>query len=185
MFKVFDRISEFFFYRSRLWYVGVLFLLIVALFMVLPITESFFQIGEGMISLDKPNWHSPDDIHKILGSWGDSGRMGQFWLHMTWDLALPVTYFFFLGFLLSYFTRKGFPPESSMHKMNLVSLVAVVDILENAMLFILIVAFPSELVVVGVIKTALTLIKYYLFGPVILLAFAISIGAALRMIVKI
>jgi len=66
---------------------------------------------------------------------GKSGRLKQFWFHLTWDLLFPIIYFFFLGFLLSWLYKRGFKRDSKMQKLNLVSLVAAVDLLEDIALF--------------------------------------------------
>lgn len=154
--------------------------LIVLNFLSLPVFEEVLQIDENMVSLDKPQLYSPEAVYEILTHWGEEGRIKQFWIHITWDLLLPVLYFFFLGFLISWIAKRGFKPGSKMRLLNLVALVAVVDLLENIFLFILIFIYPANVYILGLIKTGLTLIKYYVFGPAILFALVASTVFAIK-----
>ncbi|MBN2442723.1 MAG: hypothetical protein JXJ04_15310 [Spirochaetales bacterium] len=158
----------------------MLFVLLVLMFVLLPVFEDLFHIDETMISLDKPQLYSPGRVYEIVTDWGESGRFNQFLLHITWDLLLPVIYFFFLGFFISWFAKRGFLRNSKMQKLNLVSLVALVDLFENISLFLLILVFPAKVDALCWLKTILTIIKYYLFGPGILVALVISIISAVK-----
>lgn len=177
---VFNKLSSFFYNKTKLWLVGLFFVLIVLKFLFLPIFENILQIDEQMISLDKPHIYAPETVYAILTDWGESGRLKQFWLHLTWDLLLPIIYFFFLGFLISWLAKRGFKPNSKMQKLNLVALVAVVDLLENVSLFFLIQIYPANVYILSLVKTGLTLTKYYLFGPAILFGLVISTVFALK-----
>lgn len=177
---IFTKTSNFFYNKTKLWLVGLLLIMLVAKFMSLPILEEYLQVGENHISLDEPQIYSSDEVYKILTDWGDEGRKNQFLIHITWDLLLPVVYFFFLGFLIAWLTKRGFKPESKFQMLSLVSLVAIIDLLENITLFILILVYPANIAVVGWMKTGLTLIKYYLFGPAILFALIASLIFAMK-----
>lgn len=146
----------------------------------MPIFEDFLQIDKNMVSLDKPAIHSPKKIHQILSDWGEAGRLKQFWLHISWDLLLPIIYFFFLGFLLAWLSKRGFSQKSFFQNLCLLSLVAVIDWLENLTLFILILLYPAKINFIGILKTAFTLIKYYVFGPAILFALIFSTIYAIK-----
>ncbi|MCG8569045.1 MAG: hypothetical protein MJB14_02790 [Spirochaetes bacterium] len=176
----FNQLSLFFYNNTKLWFIGLLFLLLILLFLALPLFENILQIDTNIISLDKPGLYSPLKIYEILTDWGENGRMKQFWFHITWDSLLPISYFFFLGFLISWLTKRGFKSKSKMHLLNLVSLVAIVDLLENLSLFILIFLYPANMYILCLIKTGLTLIKYYLFGPAILSGLMISTAFAVK-----
>lgn len=175
-----NNISSFFYNKTKLWLVGLFFILILLMFLFLPIFEKTLHMSENMISLDKSHVYSPEKIHAILTDWGEIGRLQQIWLHFTWDLVFPILYFFFLGFLISWFAKRGFKSNSKMQKINLLSMVAIVDILENIFLFMLILIYPQNVLMLGWIKTGLTFMKYYLFGPAILLGLLISIVFALK-----
>ncbi|MBN1891251.1 MAG: hypothetical protein JW780_00575 [Clostridiales bacterium] len=178
--QLFGRLSSFFYKGTRLWLVGLFLILIVLLFVSLPVFEDILQIDENMTSLDRHHIYSSDQVYEILTEWGESGRLKQLWLHLSWDLLFPLIYFFFLGFLISWLSKRGFKQHSKMQLLNLVSFVAVVDILENISLFILILIFPANVFILSWIKTGLTLTKYYLFGPAILFALVVSTIYAIR-----
>jgi len=164
---ILGKLSYFLYNKTKLWLVGLLFLLLALMFLFLPIYENYLKINVNMISLDKPNIYSSAKTYEILTEWGESGRTKQFWFHITWDLLLPIIYFFFLGFLISWLTKRGFNRDSKKQMFNLVSLVAVIDLLENIFLIALILIYPSNIPILSWIKTSLTLIKYYFFGPAI------------------
>lgn len=169
------KISRFFQQQTKILYVVLPLFLIILLFFLLPYTEELLKIDSSHISLDKPRLYSPLEIHNILTDWGEEGRISQFWLHITWDLMLPLFYFFFLGFLISLMFRDRYEKSSRIQYFNLVSLVAVIDILENISLFILLTLHPKIPIVLCWIKILLTMIKYYLFGPGILIALTVGV----------
>ncbi len=175
-----NKFTAYFHNRTKLWIIGILLLLIIIMFFILPTVEDVFHISQDMVSIDEPDIHTPQEIHNILNDWGEQGRIQQVWFHSTWDIILPILYFFFIGFLISWFTKRGFKSESAFRKMSLVSLIAVVDILENIALFILIFSFPSKYGFMGWIKTGLTLTKYFIFGPAIVIALIIAVVFAIR-----
>jgi len=172
--QLFNRISLFFYKNTTLWLVGLFLILLLLMLISLPLFENILQIEENMISLDVPPTYSSDRVYEILTEWGKDGRLKQFWLHLTWDLLFPMIYFFFLGFLLSWFSKRGFKRDSKMQKLKLVSFVAAVDLLENIALFLLIIFFPANVYILSWIKTGLTLTKYYIFGPAILFGLVVS-----------
>lgn len=172
--NIFDKVSFFFYNKTKVWLIGLFLILIVLLFISLPLFEDILGISGDHISLDKPQLYSPDTIHEILTDWGEGGRLKQFWIHVTWDLLLPIFYFFFLGFLIAWLSKRGFKKEHPLQKLCLVSLVAVIDLFENIFLFILIFIYPANVHLLGFIKTGLTLIKYYIFGPAILFGLVTS-----------
>lgn len=177
---IFNKLSLFFYKKTKLWLVGIFLVLIILNFLSLPIYEDILQIDEKMISIDEPQIYSPMQVYEILTDWGQNGRVKQFWLHITWDLILPIIYLFFLGFLISWLAKRGFKQNSKMQILNLVSLVAVVDLLENISLFLLIFIYPKNWYIISLIKTFLTLIKYYVFGPVILFTLIITTFFAVK-----
>ncbi|QUI25418.1 hypothetical protein HZI73_25345 [Vallitalea pronyensis] len=165
--------------QSKLWKIFLLLAIMVALFMSLPAFESYFQITD-MASLDELQFYSSDDIYQILDQWGTEGQRQQMFFHFTWDLALPITYFFFLAYLFSWLTKRGFKQDNPLQKLNLLSLVAVVDILENLSMLALVLLYPTEIQVLAFLKTAFTLIKFYIFGPLISLGLFVSIIATIK-----
>lgn len=173
-------ISAFFYKKTKILFIGILLILIVLMFPLLPVFGKAIHMNENMISLDSSKIYSPETIHAILTDWGDKGRIRQIWFHFTWDLVFPVLYFFFIGFLVSWFAKRGFRPGSKMQKMNLLAMVAAVDLLENISLLVLVIIYPVTSRILGIIKTSLTAIKYYLFGPVILAGLVTSVIFAIK-----
>lgn len=175
-----NKITAFFYSKTKLWLIGLFLVLLIITFLLLPVFEGLLQITEDTISLDKPYLYPPYKVYEILNSWGEAGRCKQFWLHVTWDLLLPLVYFFFLGFLISWFTKRGFKQKSCLQNLCLVSLVAVIDLFENISLFLLILIYPADSIILCWLKTGFTFIKYYLFGPAIVFALVFSAVYAVK-----
>jgi hypothetical protein len=173
-------VLSFFYKKTNPWLIGLFFISIILMFLILPAFENILHLSEDMVSLDKPFLYSNVKIFDILTDWGEEGRFQQILFHLTWDLVLPVIYFFFLGFLLSWFAKRGFKSGSRVQKITLLSLVAVADILENIFLLVLILIYPENVPVIGWIKTGLTFMKYYLFGPLIPAVLLIAVIFALK-----
>ena len=167
-------LTSFFYNKTKLRLVGLFLLLVVLMFLFLPMFENFLSIEENIPSLDKPYMYSPDEVFEVLTGWGEDGRIKQFQFHITWDILLPGVYFFFLGFLIAWLTKRGFRQNSKWQNLCLLSSVAVIDVLENITLFLLILVYPSKIDILSWLKTGLTLIKYYIFGPAILSALFFS-----------
>ena len=168
------KLTLFFYYKTNLWLIGLFLVILVLKFLLLPVFENILQIEENTISMNNPQIYSSDRVYEILTNWGESGRFKQFWFHITWDLLFPIVYFFFIGFLISWLTKRAFKQKSSLQNFCLVSLVAAIDLLENISLFLLILVYPSKIDTLCWFKTGFTLIKYYLFGPAILFALVFS-----------
>lgn len=171
---MFKKLTNFFSNYARLKLIVLFFFLVLLMLFIFPLFEYIVQMPENIISLDSSNLYSSKEIHKILTEWGSNGRIKQIWLHLTWDLIFPILYFFFLGFLISYITSRTFKASSKMQKAFLLSFVALVDILENISLIILILIYPKDVSFLGCLKTGFTFVKYYVFGPALLICILVS-----------
>ncbi len=175
-----NRISNFFYNKTKILFIIIPLILILSMFIIMPAFEKALGMDENLVSLDSSNIYSPETIHTILSEWGYEGRLQQIWFHFTWDLIFPLLYFFYIGFLLSWLAKRGFKKNSKMQKTNLLAAIAVADILENISLLFLILAYPKDAIILGYIKTALTMIKYFLFGPLILITLIVLLIFAIK-----
>ena len=173
-------ISDFFYSKTKLVLIVLLLFIIFAMFQIMPVFEKVLNIDDNIVSMDSADILPQEMIYSILTDWGDDGRVRQVWFHLSWDLIFPVSYFFFVGFLLSWFAKRGFKSNSSMQKLNLLAFVAVVDLLENISIMILVFVYPADIFFLVFVKNALTVIKYYLFGPLIVLGLLLSLVFAAK-----
>lgn len=120
--------------RLHAWAKGWLILSVFAalvLFMAitLPLLSLIYPAGDEMVSLDDPVLYTPEEVFSIVESWGDGGRTYQLWLHLTWDLIVPILGFLFVGLSISWLLQRGFRPGSKLQKLNLLALGSVFDLL--------------------------------------------------------
>lgn len=164
--------------RFHAWAKGWLILSVFAalvLFMAitLPLLSLIYPAADEMVSLDDPVFYTPEEVFSIVESWGDGGRTYQLWLHLTWDLIVPILGFLFVGLSVSWLLQRGFRPGSKLQKLNLLALGSVFDLLENICLMIMIVVYPVRPVAVAWLKTIFTMNKY---GFAILIILLVLIG---------
>ena len=153
----------------------LIFLGALLLFMgvTVPLMDRLFPIGADLTSLDAPVFYTAEQIFSVVEEWGDAGRTYELWLHVTWDVALPVLSFFVVGLSVSWLLRRGFPEESRLQRLNLLALMPLFDLLENAALITLIAVHPSQPVAIAWLKTIFTTLKFVMGIP---LALTIVVG---------
>jgi len=155
--------------------------LILFMVVTLPLLPKVYPGSSSMKSLDDPAFYTPAQVFSILEGWGAEGRTYQLWLHLTWDIAVPVLGFFCLGLSLSWLFQRSFQPGSRLRKLNLVSLSSAFDLLENFSLAGLLVAYPAHPAWAAWLKTAFTSAKFaFLMALLLLLAAGLILAARNR-----
>jgi hypothetical protein len=172
---VLNRVSKFFYDNTKVLFIVLLFLSIVIMYMAIPIVEDILQADKDMVLLDDYKIFSPEKTASIIRDWGENGRRQQIWLHLTWDLLFPIVYSLFIGFLLSWFAKRAFAADNRMQKINLLSGIGLFDLIENTLIMILVIIYPLESTFIIWLKIIFTIIKYYIFGPLILLGLLSSL----------
>ena len=171
------RLSNFLHTRAR----GRLILALIAAFTLfmgisLPVLSSRFPDEMSLKSLDDPVFYTPGEVFSIIEAWGSPGQAFQLWLHLTWDVVVPVLGFFLFGLSLSWLYQRGARAGSLLRRLNLLALGSGFDLLENFSQAVLIVAYPARPGWIAWLKTLFTLGKY---GFLVLIALALLIGLVL------
>lgn len=140
---------------------------------LLPLIQGLMQGGSGgIMPLDLMMFATPDKLFDMIEQYGDSTRIFYRNVELTVDIIYPIVYLFFFGLAISWLFQRGFAPNSSMRKLNIMPLGAwFFDLLENIVIVILVSIFPSQPIALGWILFLLTSVKW-------LFAFA-SIGLIL------
>jgi len=146
----------------------------------LPFLSRIYPAADELVSLDDPAFYTPEEIFSIVESWSDGGRNYQLWLHLTWDLIVPILGFLFVGLFLSWLLQRGFGSGSKLQKLNLLALGTVFDLLENICLVSMIVIYPAQPELVAWLKTIFTMSKYGFAIPIVLLILIGLIKAAMN-----
>ena len=167
-----NKISQKFYGWAKGWLVFVLFLLdgFFAGFL-LPLIQGMMQGGQGGIQpLDLMLFATPEKLFDMIEKYGEYGRPFYRNVELTVDIIYPIVYLFFFGLLISWLFQRGFAPNSSMRKLNVMPLGAwFFDLLENIVIVILLSIFPSQPAVLGWILFLVSTIKWFFAGASILL----------------
>ena len=126
----------------------------------LPILHILAPEYMGLPSLDSTTVYSPAEIFSIVENWGPDGRVWEAVFHLTWDLFLPVCAIILFGLTISWLTKKCFPENSKLQRLNLLALLYSFDLLENISIEILAISYPAQFYWVAQLKSILTISKY-------------------------
>ncbi|MEO0911854.1 MAG: hypothetical protein AAFY59_02545 [Pseudomonadota bacterium] len=78
----------------------------------LPFLAILFPEGATLTSLDAPAFHTATEVLAIVDRWEESGRVYQFWFHITWDGAAPLSAFSFSAYSVSPLTWGTSSPKA-------------------------------------------------------------------------
>lgn len=176
---MFSSISKWFHRLAKGWLILVIF----GLFVLLIIVQGLFTLDPAIVEygfLDSINIHSPAQIYTMLALYGESGRAQVILIATTWDFLLPMIYTLFFGLSISWLLKRSFKPESKLQKLNLVALGGIFDLLENALTILIVMVYPTQLLVLAWIKTITTTIKYFSGIPIIVVLLVGLVKAAIN-----
>lgn len=167
-----QNLSNKFYGWAKGWLIFILFLLdgFFAGFL-LPLVQGMMQGGQGSIQpLDLMVFATPDKFFEMIGKYGDATRMFYRNVELTVDIIYPIVYLFFFGLLISWLFKRGFNSTSPMRKYNIIPLGAwFFDLLENIIIVILVLVYPSQPIALGWLLTIFGSIKWIFAGASILL----------------
>ena len=161
------KISNWFHRVSKGWVVLlslIIFLLFTAL--VLPAQSSKADLyARSAGSPDLSFFYTPNDLYKIAGAYGVTGRADYITARFTFDLIWPLVYTVFLVAGIGRLCQKVFPPNSKWQQLNLVPILgALFDYLENISASLVMGRFPGRTPVVDTLAPVFTMVKWILVG---------------------
>ena len=109
--------------------------------------------------------YSTGDLYEMAENYGEPGRTEYIRARFTFDLVWPIVYTFFLVTTMSWFYKKAFPVENIWQRANLIPILAMaLDYLENVSTSIVMARYPVRTLVVDVLATVFTPIKWVFVG---------------------
>ena len=109
--------------------------------------------------------YSTRDLYKMAETYGEQGRDEYVRARFTFDLVWPIVYTFFLVTAISWFYKKAFPVENVWQRVNLIPILAMaLDYLENVSTSIVMARYPVRTLVVEMLATVFTPIKWVFVG---------------------
>jgi hypothetical protein len=157
--------------------VGLLLLAYVACVSVLNFADARIQqLSSGLGVPDLLHGFTAAELHARLEAFGDEGRRIYLRAELV-DLVYPLVYGAFFAFLIALPARRLLPEGSSWRLLCLAPLAAtLLDYLENACFFTILLRWPARLDAVASLASAFNIGKWLCFG-VALPAAVLGLGA--------
>ena len=126
--------------------------------------------GAGAATPDLSFFYTPTELVRMAEAYGVDGRQAYVRARFTFDVAWPLVYTFFLVTTTSWLFRRGFPAESRWQFANLVPLLAALfDFLENMTTSWVMLRFPDQAPLAGILASLATPLKWIFVGGSFLL----------------
>jgi hypothetical protein len=155
----------------------IIFLLFTAF--VLPGQSSRAAVNTGSAKTpDLSLYYTADELYQMAEAYGGEGRVAYVRARFTFDLVWPLVYMIFLSTEISWVYGKAFAMGSPWRLTNLTPIFgAVFDYLENIFTSLVMIVFPKQVPVVGMLAGLCTVAKWMLLGTsFILLLYGIAVG---------
>lgn len=146
------------------------------LFFILPSeAEKSYNITGIKESPDTNLFYSTDYLYEISEKYGEKGRQYYIRSRYTFDIAWPLSYFFFLTIFMTYII-KNLNINNKLKYLNLSPLLGTIfDFLENSSVSIIMYRFPLETKIIDFLAPIFTLSKWIFifisFAVIIILLF--------------
>jgi len=168
---------------SKSW-VALSALLVFLLFSALVLPQQATKAEQETGSADSPDtsfFYSPAKLYQIAEAYGEQGRQAYIRARFTFDLIWPLVYTVFLTTAISWVFGRAFAPESRWQRANLAPLLgALFDYLENLSTSLVMLRYPDQTVVVDLLATVFTVLKWSLLGASLVLLVGGIVVAAWR-----
>lgn len=163
------------------WLVFIFFLLDMFFnIFIMPMAEALMKGDAGGPGpLDLRFFTPPSTMFEMIKGYGEYNRIFYRNFELTGDILYPIVYTLFFSLLLSWLLQRGFASTSKLQKWNVIPFGAwFFDLLENAGIITLLSVYPSTPVVLAVLTTLLTMVKWTFAGASILMIVVSLVMAA-------
>jgi hypothetical protein len=179
-----DKLSNTLHRFAKGWLIFVFFLLEMFFnLFVLPMAEALIKGDAGGPGpLDLRFFTLPAKTFEIIGQYGEYNRVFYRNVELTADILYPIVYTLFFSLLISWLFQRGFASTSKMQKWNVLPFGAwLFDLLENIGIVILLAVYPSTPVILALMTTLLTMVKWvFAGGSMVLLVIGLVMAAKNR-----
>ena len=150
------------------WIILVFFVLVLLFsgFIIPTVETKLKAVSGGNGFIDMQLFYTPEKVYSMIESYGNDGRMTYRIFTLTGDLIYPIIYSVFFSLLIIWLFKRGFAPDSKMHKLNIVVFGALLfDLLENVCLVLMFSLYPYKSTTIAWISTIFTTLKWT-FGAI-------------------
>jgi len=146
---------------------------------VLPVAEARIKSGSGGVGpLDLLPGYSAAQAYSAMTAYHEDGRAFYLLIELTVDLVYPVIYSLFFSLTILYFLKRNTAQRPSLLRLALLPFGALLcDWAENAGIVTMLLTYPAQQPVVGLLTGLLTTLKW-IFAALSLLAVVFALGSA-------
>ncbi|MCJ7733112.1 MAG: hypothetical protein MUP11_01065 [Anaerolineales bacterium] len=162
-----------------------LLMMVAFMIFVLPGQAASSQLETGSTkSPDTSFFYTPAALYQLAEDYGEEGRQAYITTRWTFDLIFPIVYAAFLSIGISWFFKflPGWP-ENSVRANLLPILASFFDYLENTATSLVMACYPKQSVLIPLLASASTLIKWILVGLSFLVYFLFAGAAFIQWII--
>lgn len=112
----------------------------------LPFSSPTIEEHSGGIPiLDTRGSFTPEDAYELFGALGEEGRQAYLMLHLVPDTIFPIGYALVFAFVSAWFLVRLLPLAHRLQWLSMIPLISgLADVLENLLLVIANLAYPSR-----------------------------------------
>ena len=138
---------------------------------ILPAQQAKLKTTSGGVGpIDIQFFYMPDEVYAMVAAYGEAGRREYRAFELSGDLVYPVVYTLFFALLITLLFQRGFAPNSSMQKLNVLPFGAwLFDLFENLGIATMLSVYPSTPALLAWGTALCTLMKWLFVGAAILL----------------
>jgi hypothetical protein len=141
---------------------GLMILFTILGMIVFPsVSARLGELSGGTRMIDMETSYTPNQVFKMVATYGDQGRSLYLLTICTADLLFPLNYSLLFALLIIATYRRAFPHGRMVRLMYLAPFItAIFDLLENTGLVILLASYPQQWVLVAQIAGLFTTLKW-------------------------
>lgn len=142
------------------------------------LTETY---SAGLGSPDTSLFYTPADLYHMAEAYGSEGRAAYVRARLTFDIAFPIIYTFFLVTSISWFESYVLEKGNEFRTGNLLPLFAMLfDLLENACTALVFSQYPAYSSFLSMLAPFFTLMKWMCVGSSFLFLIIVVIWSMVR-----
>ena len=132
-------------------------------------------------SPDTSLFYTPADLYHMAGTYGVEGRVAYIRARLTFDIAFPIVYTFFLITSISWLTNHVLEDGNEFRTANMLPLFAMLfDLLENTCTAFVFSSYPTYKPLLSMLAPFFTLMKWICVSSSFLFLFIVLVWYFLR-----
>lgn len=135
----------------------------------------------GLGSPDTSLFYTPADLYRMAEAYGAEGRSAYIQARLTFDIAFPIVYTFFLATGISWFENRALEKDDDFRTGNVLPLFAMLfDFLENTCTALVFSRYPIYSPLPSMLAPFFTMIKWICVGSSFLFLIIMMIRSMTR-----